>query len=455
MALVAYLLALDVPRVRSVLLLVCSALLGYLLICHWMPPSDLRLMLDDIGTKEPTLSAAVPLWYVGLAAAALVLNWAMARLRMPLIARFAGLFSLVTGTVALSGPWFGVRLLEQADRFHVILEMAVAILAGVILGWLASLHRAARIAVVGVVVVLAGFQFRNYRHFARRIVSDADVTRRSEYKVARWMEQNAGGTRVLVPGSTSFLLNSVTSTPQMAGCCEQNALSRAEEYAYYQFASDDGATPEHSAEVNIAWMKALGVAFVATSDASSTEVYRDLRHPCKFKGLLPLRWRDAGDFIYEVPLPSHALAHAVYADELVRQAPVNGLDVQPLSRYVHALEDPSRPSLTATWLTTTELEINGPVAPGQHVSVQISYHPGWRATANGRPARIARDSLGFIAVEPACSGPCIVRLDFTGGGEWLATRVVSLLAWLAVLIALAWDFRSRRRSAKGSRLPSE
>jgi hypothetical protein len=451
MALVAWVLALDKGTGRCLLLLAGSALLGYLLICRWMLPSDLLLTFENIRTREAPLAAGLPLWYAALAVAAVVARWGMNRLGLTFAARFALLFCLITGVIALSGPWFGVHLLEQSDRFHIVLEMAVAILAGIALGWLAALNRISRIAVIALVVVLSAWQFRNYRHFARQIIYDADITSRSEYKVARWMDRNAGGARVLVPGSIRFFLNSVTGTPQMTGCCEQNALSGAEDHAYYQYGTDEGVTPQRSAEMNIAWMKALGVAYVATNDANSTEVYHDVRHPYKFDGLLPLRWRDAGDFIHEVPMPSHSLAHVVYADELVVRAPVNGLDVQPLSRYVQALEDPARPVLTGAWVNTTELDVKGPLAPRQLISVQVSYHSGWRATANGRDAKITRDGLGFMAIDPGCSGPCVVRLAFTGGSEWTATGVISVCTWAAVAIALAWNLASRRRASTAER----
>jgi len=474
MALIAWILAADKGSARCLLALASSAALGYLLICRWMPPSDLLLTFESIRTREAPLAAGLLLWYAALAVAALVARWGMKRLRLTFAARFALLFCLIVGVIALSGPWFGVHLLEQSDRFHMILEMAVAILAGLALGWLVALSRITKVAVIAAVVVLSAWQFRNYRHFARQIIYDADITSRSEYKVARWMDRNAGGARVLVPGSIRFFLNSLTSTPQMTGCCEQNALSGAEDNAYYQYGADVGTTPQRSAEMNIAWMKALGVGYVATNDANSTEVYHDVRHPYKFDGLLPLRWpagtgrsrpqcepskaggplrcaggplTDAGDFIYEVPLPSHSLAHAVYADELVSRAPANGLDVQPLSRYVQALDDPARPALTSVWANTTELDVKGAIVANQLISVQVSYHPGWRVTANGRDAKIVRDGLGFMAIDPGCSGPCVVRLTFTGGSEWTATGIVSVCAWASVLIALTWNLRSRRRAS--------
>ena len=442
MALAAYFLALNRDRLTFALVMAGSSLLGYLLFCRWMPPSEFPLMLRNEQTMAVGLSPHRVLWSIVYIAVALLLAWAVDRLRLPLVARFAILFLFITGAIALGEPWFHISLLQQSPRFHVILEMAIAVLVGVGLSALAALNRAMRIAAIVVVTLLAGIQFVHYRRFVRQIINNADVTARSEYKVARWFDQNAAGRRVLVPGSIEFFLNSATRTPQMTGCCLQNALSMAEVYAYYQYATDDGAEPSKAAGINVQWLKALGVSFVVTDDAKSTEVYHDVRHPYKFDGVLPLRWRDDGDFIYEIPMPSASLAHAVLPDELVQRFPVNGIDVAPLGRYVSALDDPSRPVLKTAWLGTSELRVAGSVAANQLVSVQVSYHLGWRATVNGRDMPVAHDALGFIAVSPGCSGPCDLRLVFTGGREYTITKIISICAWISVFLALLFYARA-------------
>lgn len=408
-------------------------------------------MLRNEQVTNPDLTPHRLLWSFAFILMVLAIALAANRLRLSLVTRFAVLFSFITGAIALGEPWFHISLLQQSPRFHVIFEMAIAVLVGVGLSVLAARNRVTRVSVIAIVTLFAGIQFMHYRRFARQIVNNANITVKSEYKVARWFDQNASGRRVLAPGSIEFFLNSATRTPQMTGCCLQNALSMAEVYAYYQYATDDGAEPSKAAGINVQWLKALGVSFVVTDDAKSTEVYHDVRHPYKFDGVLPLRWRDDGDFIYEVPMPSGSLAHAVFPNELVRRFPVNGIDVAPLRQYVSALDDPSRPVLKTAWLGASELRVAGPVAANQIVSIQVSYHPGWRATANGRGVPVSRDALGFIAVSPGCSGPCDLRLVFTGGREYTITRIVSICAWISVFLALLLSARAlliRRRLAR-------
>jgi hypothetical protein len=75
------------------------------------------------------------------------------------------------------------------------------------------------------------------------------------------------------------------------------------------------------------------------------------------------------------------------------------------------------------------------------VSVQTCYHPGWFATANGRGARTRRDGLGFLLIEPNCSGACKIELTYNGGFEYVACRMLSFVT-LAGLVAYAWKRRS-------------
>jgi hypothetical protein len=75
--------------------------------------------------------------------------------------------------------------------------------------------------------------------------------------------------------------------------------------------------------------------------------------------------------------------------------------------------------------------------------VQVTFHPGWRASGN---RFIERDALGFMVIDPACSGPCEVTLRFDGGREMQAARAVT---WMTLLVGLAWIGyeRLRRRAA--------
>ena len=68
--------------------------------------------------------------------------------------------------------------------------------------------------------------------------------------------------------------------------------------------------------------------------------------------------------------------------------------------------------------------------PEQVVSVQITYHPGWRALANGESCRVFADGLGQIVAEPHCGGACKLELIYDGGLEMRAATIVSGVSWL-------------------------
>jgi hypothetical protein len=66
--------------------------------------------------------------------------------------------------------------------------------------------------------------------------------------------------------------------------------------------------------------------------------------------------------------------------------------------------------------------------------VQTGFHAGWRAWANGRPAEVVRDGLGFLLIRPRCSGACEIELTYNGGWENWLCRWLSALTVLGVLV---------------------
>ena len=49
--------------------------------------------------------------------------------------------------------------------------------------------------------------------------------------------------------------------------------------------------------------------------------------------------------------------------------------------------------------------------------MQVTYDPGWVATANGRPVVVTRDGIGLITLHPLCDGRCEIELSFDGGAQ--------------------------------------
>jgi hypothetical protein len=148
---------------------------------------------------------------------------------------------------------------------------------------------------------------------------------------------------------------------------------------------------------------------------------------------MPLLWREGDDSIYRVPLRSTSLAHVIPASAMVRRQPLHGVDIGPMRAYVAALDDTSLPGAALTWVNPERGRISTTVAPGQVVSLQINYDPGWHASVQGRPWRVRRDQIGLTIVEPDRPGKCDIDIEFNGGTEREICRMVSL----AVLVALA------------------
>jgi hypothetical protein len=243
------------------------------------------------------------------------------------------------------------------------------------------------------------------------------------------------GSRVLAPGSVGFFLNVFTDTPQFAGGFDQGAVNPLWTHVQYQLLSGENAG-EKEGEVAVQWLKAFGVDAVAVSGPESREAFKPFRNPRKFDGLLPELWREGDDVVYRVPRRSPALAHVVRAGDLPPRVPESGLDMEAVRPYVAALEDPSLPVAAVTWRDRHSATITAPLQPDHILSVQLSYHHGWKASVGGEPRRVYGDNLGQLVVEPNCEGPCTVEIFYDGGTEMLLCR---MLSWSCICLGLLWS----------------
>jgi hypothetical protein len=435
---------------RNAAVVAAVGVCAYLWISPWLPPS----LIHDLRTSSPTAAGdwrynACSWLGLGVWLSGFVLLWlALRAVRAPEFVRFVALFSFLTGAVVELAVGFQANVLHQPQRYHLEFEMGMVLL--VIFGAQSLLDRLPAVAgrALGVLaLILAGIQFTYVRAFAQQTIISTDITQRVEYKIARWMDENQKGQRALISDSASFLYNVFTDNPQFFGGHEPSVRNMMTRLGYFIILTDMGAgSPARAAEVSIAWLKAFGTRAISVSGPKSPQYYKSIQHPDKFEGVLPLLWREGDDRIYAVPARSASLAHVIPATAVVSRTPIHGLDIDPIKPYLAALEDPSLPEAKFNWDGSSAARISARIEPGQLVSVQISYAPGWEAAIGGAPRKIRPDALGLLVIEPHCSGACEIRLSYTGGVERTATRVASVLAMLIGLAYCAYGRASRYSS---------
>ena len=164
----------------------------------------------------------------------------------------------------------------------------------------------------------------------------------------------------------------------------------------------------------------------------STEVYKPVKDPKKYEGVLEVLWRDGGDVLYRVGKPHLSLARVVPRGSLVPRTPINAADVDPLRPYVAALEDSAMPEALFTWTSAHSGRMETDLRDGEAVSWQVAWNAGWHATAGGREIPIARDALGLMTIFPP-AGKSTVDLMYDGGVEM---RIAHWLSGITVLILL-------------------
>jgi hypothetical protein len=78
----------------------------------------------------------------------------------------------------------------------------------------------------------------------------------------------------------------------------------------------------------------------------------------------------------------------------------------------------------------------------QLLSVQVTYHPGWRARVNHAVRRVMKDPVGLLLIAPECEGRCVVDLEYADDAEMRVARIAS---WTAMAAAIVWVIASLLR----------
>jgi hypothetical protein len=242
----------------------------------------------------------------------------------------------------------------------------------------------------------------------------------------------------MMPGSIAHWANAFTPTPQFSGSEGTMAYSQIQQRAMTAIYDD----------ASIAWLKAYGASAVVVPGPGSREFWKPFAHPEKFDGVLPSLGSEDGVTIYRVPQRSLSLAHVVPESALVMQTPMQAPIQTPmpsagtqlgrykLDRYIAALDDAAFPEAPLQWQGRNRMRIRAVAKPGQVISIQVSYHPGWHARIDGRPAAVHADGLGLMWLRPEPNGASSVEMDYDGGWELRLCRWLSLVGILVAAVCL-------------------
>lgn len=427
---------------RDWIFAVLIAAASYALAMPWAPPSTIaatQFNSKTLGGDFRETYLALPVW----ALLALIATAALSRITRNLDRglRFAILFTVLVASVVVAWTWFGIAVTPQPIRYHLELEMALSMLVAVAAKrWLRPRPAAIAIGLLCLALIPA---VRASRRYARALIQPVDITQTAEWKNAQWLNRQWTGERVMMPGSTSFWLTAFSDVPQLNGGTEQGVvdyMARVAAYGIYYGVPYSGG---HNGEFSILWLKALGAQAVGVSGPSSGEFYKPFLDPRQFEGLLEPIYREGGDTIYRVGVAHASLARIVPRSSLVTRTPKNGVDVEPLRPYVAALDDPAMPLAEFRWTSMHSARIAADLQSDQVISVQIAWHRGWRASANGRAVPIHQDAIGLIVLDPG-PGRHDIETIFDGGIEMRAASVFSAMA--AVMLA-GGSLLSLRRKA--------
>ncbi len=424
-------------------------LAAYAISSPWLSPSLMRAIPRASSSRQSDQ------WTVEsfTALALIAVGWVLLRRYLPRWTRnwqlqFFTLFAFLMAAIPFIAVDLHRQFVPQPSRYKLEMELAMALLLTFSLRtWIDRMSVPLRAALLFLFLALCGEQIVHIRLQAKDWFHPAGFAATIEYRAATWAAQNLAGQRVMMPGSMAQWTDAFADVPQFSGESWTMAPYPVQQRgvaAIFNGADD----PAQDARVSLAWLKAFGVSAITMAGPQSPEFWKPYSHPAKFEGLLPVLWREQDTTIYEVPARSRSLAHVVPSAALVNKAPKARGETGEIDRYVAAIDDPSLPDASFRWDGNNRAEIAATLRPGQAISVQVSYHPGWHATANGKRTTVRPDGLGLISLRPDCDGPCDIVLTYNGGWELSICRAISFIGILLLLGWLPMKWLLRRRAGK-------
>lgn len=344
---------------------------------------------------------------------------------------------------------FDLNLALRPHRYGPELNMSACILGAMLVvavydrfrAGAADLGKAVATALVGLVVVAIIVISLPFLRAAWDLTRpSADVYQTSEYRVARWLEDNTDGARVYATGTHAFWLNAFFDVPQVRGGADFAGVNPWWDHVVYQINKGvDG-------ELAVMWARALNVRYIVVNfPESEVRFRRDITYPHKFDGLLPERFSYRGDTVYEVPTDSPEPVQVVNLPRFQALPPLEDvLDRDGLEAYVQAVE-------SSEGVDASNLQMDGPsqmtittdLVPGQGLLVRTSYHRGWTAWAEGTKVDVSQDPVGFMLLQPQAPGRHQIVLEYHEPWDVRFGYLITAITVLALAVLAVRPVRQR------------
>ncbi|WP_031500694.1 hypothetical protein [Bryobacter aggregatus] len=395
---------------------------AYLLSLRWLQPA----LLADIRRNAPLAGGhfVMDRWHYLALLGLILLSIGIAyKLRQRPALAIVAAFAFPMLVIPLSWEFGQYFFLPQPHRYHLEMDLALALLLAVVLGMLPYRNIIGGAGLAGL-LVFGAIEGRQLDPSIRPLRLEETW----EHRITNWMANQDPEARVYFGGSPRYFAGVEYDQPQFGGGFANGPrlpLHLLADYGIVVYKGDGKLTS--------AWLKAYGVDYVAVGDEQSANAYRIWYDPHQFDALLPVLWQEGSDRIFKLNRWNESLAHAIPGAALVVHPPTSYLDTAELFRYVNALEGPQSKGGDLRWLTPSRARIEASPGPEDAISIQIAYDPRWHASTNGQTLDLYEDGLGQMWLQTTKPGATQIDLEFRQSKFILLLCATAWMLWLGAL----------------------
>jgi len=354
-----------------------------------------------------------------------------------------GWFSL-SFLICFAFYFFNKSLVPEVERYVVTMNMALAIVLGVLVthffDWLgrvgAAKYRLANffryLFVLGLVCLISYYAWPFLRNSWSYNLAQQNIQQAKIYKISEWFKNNVNpnGSRVFLTENDKNWFSVFSSQFQESGPLKENQLENNLIYAinnYFEQGNDPETTMILAQATNTAY-------FVVSDQFLNTERLEKIGQKV---------FEIDNYKIFKISLKNEGLVQKIKLSEFSALNQIKqDLNNEDIKSYLTWQKELAETKIDYQFLNSQRIEIKSDLAENEGLLVKINYDKSFKAKEGDNNLKIEKDPWGFMVIKPNKTGQQVIALEY---GLSLGRLLGFDITILTIFFLIIYGVRNRRR----------
>lgn len=244
---------------------------------------------------------------------------------------------------------------------------------------------------IGIFIYLASFSFNSAHQLTK---GNPNIKKTAVYQVAKYLEKQKDGGRVLTEGNSALWLNVFSNSPQVSGFSELGNHHHLEEIGAKEVLKGEDQ------ETVSAWLAAFNANYLVVAKDRSQKFAEFLEKDVEIDDWI----------VFKVPLKNNSIVKIVDTTKMDQFSYDENNREESIKNYQTIIEE-NPTYFTSDWPKENKLKIEATLEENQGIIVQTTYDKGFGAKVDGKFLKVQKDPLDFIYLKPGKTGSITINLS--------------------------------------------